>query len=290
MFEHLRRLATTGAAYTAASVLSKLIALFLLPIYTAYLSPADYGAAEVMLASLVAASIIVRLGVIEAILRFYYLAGEDPKAVVRTAFASLFWTTTIAALIALPFAGEISEALLEEENAGLPRLAILGPLAPDAVGVRPHPPSPRRAGAALLHLHDRPGAGDDPGHGRARGGDGPRRFGDPPRQLRDRSLLPGGPPVGRAQAARASLRDAAASPHAPLRAADDAGGADALLALLPRPDHHRPPRRPGRGRASMRSRSSSRTGCRSWSAASTWRGRRSRTRSPTTTRPGAPTP
>ena len=78
MFEHLRRLATTGAAYTAASVLSKLIALFLLPIYTAYLSPADYGAAEVMLASLVAASIIVRLGVIEAILRFYYLAGEDP--------------------------------------------------------------------------------------------------------------------------------------------------------------------------------------------------------------------
>ncbi len=126
MFEHLRRLATTGAAYTAASVLSKLIALFLLPIYTAYLTPADYGAAEVMIASLIAASIIVRLGVIEAILRFYYLADERPEAVVRTAFASLFWTATIAALIALPFAGEISEALLEEENAGLARLAILG--------------------------------------------------------------------------------------------------------------------------------------------------------------------
>ena len=126
MFEHLRRLATTGAAYTAASVLSKLIALFLLPIYTAYLSPADYGAAEVMLASLVAASIIVRLGVIEAILRFYYGAGESPEAVVKTGFASLFWTTTVAALIALPFAGPISEALLEEEDAGLARLAILG--------------------------------------------------------------------------------------------------------------------------------------------------------------------
>ena len=79
MFGHLRRLATTGAAYTASSVLSKLIAVFLLPIYTAYLSPADYGAAEVMIASLVAASIVVRLGVIEAILRFYYLAGERPE-------------------------------------------------------------------------------------------------------------------------------------------------------------------------------------------------------------------
>ena len=70
MFEHLRRLATTGAAYTAASILSKLIAVFLLPIYTHYLTPSDYGAAEVMIAGLVAGSIVVRLGVIEALLRF----------------------------------------------------------------------------------------------------------------------------------------------------------------------------------------------------------------------------
>ncbi|MGH2985838.1 MAG: hypothetical protein ACRDLO_04010, partial [Solirubrobacterales bacterium] len=68
MFEYLRRLATTGAAYTASSVLSKLVAVVLLPVYTAYLSPADYGAAEVMLASLVAASILIRLGLIEALL------------------------------------------------------------------------------------------------------------------------------------------------------------------------------------------------------------------------------
>jgi len=126
MTEYLRRLATTGAAYTASSVLSKLIAVFLLPVYTAYLSPADYGAAEVMLASLIAASIVVRLGVIEAILRFYYLAGERPADVVKTGFASLFWTTTAAALIALPFAEPISEALLSEPDAGLARLAILG--------------------------------------------------------------------------------------------------------------------------------------------------------------------
>ena len=126
MFGHLGRLARTGAAYTASSVLSKLIAVFLLPIYTAYLSPADYGAAEVMIASLIAASIVVRLGVIEAILRFYYLAGERPEAVVRTGFAALFWTTTAAAALALPFAEPISRALLDRPDAGLVRLAILG--------------------------------------------------------------------------------------------------------------------------------------------------------------------
>jgi O-antigen/teichoic acid export membrane protein len=126
VFEYLRRLATTGAAYTASSVLSKLIAVFLLPIYTHYLTPSDYGAAEVMLASVIAASIVVRLGIIEAILRFYYLAGERPQAVVATGFASLFWGATVVAALALPFAGPISTALLGHEDAGLARLAILG--------------------------------------------------------------------------------------------------------------------------------------------------------------------
>lgn len=124
--EYLRRLATTGAAYTASSVVSKLIAVFLLPIYTAYLTPGDYGAAEVMLASVIAASIVIRFGIIEAILRFYYLAGERPERVVSTGFASLAWTTTIGAAIALAFAEPISEALLDRPDAGLARLAILG--------------------------------------------------------------------------------------------------------------------------------------------------------------------
>ena len=53
MSGYLRRLATTGAAYTAASILSKLIAVALLPLYTRYLTPADYGAAEVMFAAIV---------------------------------------------------------------------------------------------------------------------------------------------------------------------------------------------------------------------------------------------
>jgi O-antigen/teichoic acid export membrane protein len=126
VFEYLRRLATTGAAYTASSVLSKLVAVVLLPVYTAYLSPADYGAAEVMLASLVAASIIIRLGLIEALLRFYYLAGEDPRRVVATSFAALFWTATAGAAVGLALAEPISEALLDRPDAELGRLAVLG--------------------------------------------------------------------------------------------------------------------------------------------------------------------
>ncbi len=126
MFEYLRRLATTGAAYTASSVLSKLIAVALLPIYTAALTPADYGAAEVVLASVIALSIIVRLGLIEALLRFYYLPDVDRPEVVRTGFAALFWSTTAIAAICLVFAAPISHLLLDHTDAELGRLAVLG--------------------------------------------------------------------------------------------------------------------------------------------------------------------
>jgi O-antigen/teichoic acid export membrane protein len=123
---YLRRLATTGAAYTAASILSKLIAVALLPLYTRYLSPADYGAAEVMFAAIVSASIVVRFGLIEAVLRFYYKDDEDPGQVVASSFAGLFWLATLGALVALPFATPISEALLDRPATDLARIAIGG--------------------------------------------------------------------------------------------------------------------------------------------------------------------
>ncbi len=116
MSGYLRRLATTGAAYTAASILSKLIAVALLPLYTRYLTKADYGNAELMFAAVVSISIVVRLGLIEAILRFYYKDGEDPARVVSSTFAGLFWFSTVGALIALPFATPIGEALLDPKT------------------------------------------------------------------------------------------------------------------------------------------------------------------------------
>jgi O-antigen/teichoic acid export membrane protein len=123
---YLRRLATTGAAYTAASVLSKLVAVALLPLYTRYLSPGDYGAAEVLFAGVVALSIVIRFGLIEAVLRFYYKQDEDPDRVIGTSFAALFWAATAGALVLLPFAGPLSEALLDQPAADLTRIAIGG--------------------------------------------------------------------------------------------------------------------------------------------------------------------
>ncbi|MBU3690560.1 MAG: hypothetical protein FGM38_00735 [Solirubrobacterales bacterium] len=126
MSGYLRRLAGTGAAYTAASVISKLIAVALLPLYTRFLTPADYGAAEVMFAAVVAMSIVIRFGLIESLLRFYYRAGEDPDRVVSTSFAALFWAGTLAVIILMPFAGGISELLLGVDQTRLAQIALGG--------------------------------------------------------------------------------------------------------------------------------------------------------------------
>jgi O-antigen/teichoic acid export membrane protein len=128
MSGYLRRLATTGAAYTAASIFSKVIAVALLPLYTRYLTKEDYGAAEVLFAAVVTASIIVRFGLIEAILRFFYLPEEDGRKVVSSTFAGLFWLSTLGALIALPFAAPLSELLL-------PNAEKLGGSAPELVRI-----------------------------------------------------------------------------------------------------------------------------------------------------------
>jgi O-antigen/teichoic acid export membrane protein len=126
MTGYLRRLATTGAAYTASSVLSKLIAVALLPLYTRHLAPADYGAAEVLITGVIATSIVIRLGIIEALLRFYYKGGEDPAEVVRTGFASLFWSATLGAALLMPLAEPVATHVFEGMDPSLVRIAVGG--------------------------------------------------------------------------------------------------------------------------------------------------------------------
>jgi O-antigen/teichoic acid export membrane protein len=79
-----------------------------------------------MFAAVVAISIVIRLGVIEALLRFYYKTDEVPGKVVATSFASLFWAGTLAAVLLMPFAGPISGLLLGTTETELARVAIAG--------------------------------------------------------------------------------------------------------------------------------------------------------------------
>ena len=244
-----------------------------------------------MLASVIAASIVIRLGLIEALLRFYYLAGEDRGEVVRTGFAALFWTTT---------AGAAGRARVRRADLGgaarpLRRRARPDrgprPLDADPVGVRADPAAGRRARPRLLRAHGRSTcwrrsrSPSTSSWSQDEGADGILLG-----TLRDRGRVPRLAALAASAGGCRSLSDVgAAAADDPLRPADDAGRAHALLAQLHRPDPDRPARRASPRRASTRSRSSSPRGSTCSRAASSSPSRRSPTRSPTTTRRAAPT-
>jgi O-antigen/teichoic acid export membrane protein len=125
---YLKRLVSTGAAYQFGDILAKAIALLTLPLYTHHLSPDAYGAAEALLTAVILASILLRVGVGEAFIRFYF-DDQDPERrarIARTATATVAWTTTVAALLVVAFAGQVSRLLLNFYDPQLIYCAALG--------------------------------------------------------------------------------------------------------------------------------------------------------------------
>jgi O-antigen/teichoic acid export membrane protein len=125
---YLKRLVSTGAAYQFGDIVAKGLALLTLPLYTRHLSTEAYGAAETLLTAVILVSILLRVGVGEAFIRFYF--DDDDQArrqrIARTATATVAWTTTLASLVALALAGPLSRLVLGSEDPLLFDCAVLG--------------------------------------------------------------------------------------------------------------------------------------------------------------------
>ena len=128
MLGYLKRLVTTGAAYQFGDILAKGLALLTLPLYTRHLSTEAYGAAEALLTAVVLVSILLRVGVGEAFIRFYFDdADRERRArIARTATSTVAWTTSAAALVAVVFAGPLSRLLIDIDDPLLLDCAVLG--------------------------------------------------------------------------------------------------------------------------------------------------------------------
>ena len=128
MLGYLKRLVTTGAAYQFGDILAKGLALLTLPLYTRHLGTEAYGAAESLLTAVILASIVLRGGVGEAFIRFYY--DDEDRArrerIARTATAAVAWTTTLAALVAVALAAPLSQLLVGLRDPLLLDCAVVG--------------------------------------------------------------------------------------------------------------------------------------------------------------------
>jgi O-antigen/teichoic acid export membrane protein len=128
VLSYLKRLVTTGAAYQFGDILAKGLALLTLPLYTHHLNPEAYGAAESLLTAVILSSILLRVGVGEAFVRFYFDDTDTARRdrIARTATAAVACTTTVAALAVVAFAGPISRLLLNFDDPLLIDCAALG--------------------------------------------------------------------------------------------------------------------------------------------------------------------
>ena len=128
MLAYLKRLVTTLAAYQIADVVSKFIAVLLLPVYTRYIDPAGYGEVELLANGVIFISILVRFGMIEAFLRFYFTDADQSRrdALARRAVVFTLIATTIVSLILAAAAEPLSNVVLGHDDAAIFRVAVLG--------------------------------------------------------------------------------------------------------------------------------------------------------------------
>ena len=128
MSAYLKRLVSALAAYQVADVVSKFIAVLLLPVYTRYIAPAGYGVVELLGNGVIFISILVRFGMIEAFLR-YHFSDEDQQrrdALARRAVAFLLIATTVAAAALAAAATPLSRLVLSHRDPTTFLIAVLG--------------------------------------------------------------------------------------------------------------------------------------------------------------------
>ncbi len=109
----LRRLGKHSAIYGLGGLVQRILAVLLLPVYTRYLSPADYGTVETLIALTTVLVITLRLGISNAFIRFYF-DSPDPverRRVLRTSFWFTMGMATLGLALGLLFSREISSVL-----------------------------------------------------------------------------------------------------------------------------------------------------------------------------------
>ncbi len=117
LLPHLKKLAAHSAVYGAADVWTNLVNFLLIPVYTAYLSPTEYGHLALLQLFAVMAKILFRLGLDAGFFRVHYeMETEDQRR--RLAGTVAVFSAGVAvclfALVALG-AGPLSRAVLGHE-------------------------------------------------------------------------------------------------------------------------------------------------------------------------------
>jgi O-antigen/teichoic acid export membrane protein len=112
----LRKLVGASAVYGLGSVLVRGLAFVLLPLYTRYLSPAEYGVVALTVTCTVVLGLLYPLGLRGAVSRTYYESGtvEERKERVGTLWIAMILSAAVMALLLDRVGPALTAALLPE--------------------------------------------------------------------------------------------------------------------------------------------------------------------------------
>ncbi len=113
----LKKLAQHSAIYGVADVVPYLVNFGLMPVFTTYLSPANYGALGILLLFGVLTKIFFRSGLDSGFFRIYYeqKTDHDKKLLATTLFVTAFAISAILFTLCVVFSGPLSRWLLGDE-------------------------------------------------------------------------------------------------------------------------------------------------------------------------------
>lgn len=114
--------------YGASIYLSRLIGFFMIPVYTTYLTPADYGTLELLDLTMFVVNMFVGLGLINSVIRFYSDCQTDGEKneVISTAFFYVLLAAVCINGLLVAFSGPISRMIFTsgEGTASPERLSL----------------------------------------------------------------------------------------------------------------------------------------------------------------------
>ena len=129
MIERLKELLRHSAIYGLGSIVARVIAVLLLPLYTRYLSPSDYGLIETLIALSAVLTALVAQAMKSAFFRFYFDSVEPARRllVVRTAFWYVLAASTAVLIAGVALAQPVSWLLFHtRDHDGLVIAAFVG--------------------------------------------------------------------------------------------------------------------------------------------------------------------
>ena len=124
----IKRLFKQSAIYGFGGIVSRLLAIFLLPLYTAYLGTSGFGKIETIVALTAVLTVVLRMGISSAFFRFYF-DSRDPERrtrVVRTSFWFTMGMATLGLVLGFALATPLAHLLRFGDDPWLVRAGFVG--------------------------------------------------------------------------------------------------------------------------------------------------------------------